>query len=161
MAEQQKLTIKIPVQYTGPARRAIAKEVVDEIVRRTREDGRDKNNRPFAGYSQTYKNSRAFRIGGKTDSVDLTLTGEMMDSLKPLEDRKGEITIGFSGRDKELNGKVEGNRLGTYGQPKQIGPRRDFLGIPKKALKTILDRYPLDDREEMRRRIDATEAELE
>ena len=46
-----------------------------------------------------------------------------------------------------INGKVEGNVLGTYGQDSPIsGKSRDFLGIKKEDLKTILSNFPVDDR---------------
>lgn len=147
---QQKVTIQINPKYSKKARLAIAKEVIDFIVERTRDKGLDKDNRKLAGYSKSYKKSLDFKIAGKNNNkVDLTLTGEMLDSLKLLKDSKGEIVIGYDKSEKELNGKVEGNRLGTYGNDKPVAKPRDFLGITKKDLKEIEKQYPLNDEEEL------------
>lgn len=150
---QQKIVIPISPRHSKKARLAIAKEVIDHIIERTREEGLDKNGKAFAPYKPSYKNSLNFKIAGKGNRVDLTLSGEMLDSLKLLKDSKGEIVVGYDKSDKELNGKVEGNLLGTYGQPKKVGPKRDFLGIKKSELKQIESEY-LVDKEELRGKLD-------
>lgn len=146
MAEQQKFSVEISEKYTSEERRAIAAEIIQRITERTREEGKDKNNRPFKGYSDSYKNSLDFKIAGKGSSVDLTLTGEMLDAMQLLKAARGKIEIGYKAGDK-INGKVEGNRLGTYGNPRPVAPARDFLGITKTDLQEILRRYPIRNEE--------------
>lgn len=146
MASQQKFTVEISEKYTAEERRAIAAEILQRITERTREEGKDKNNRNFPGYSKAYKESLNFKIAGKSSKVDLTLSGEMIDALELLKSTRGKIEIGYAAGD-EINGKVEGNRLGTYGQSSQVGPKRDFLGITKSDLQEILRSYPLRNEE--------------
>lgn len=69
----------------------------------------------------------------------------MLNSIELLGSKSGEITIGFDKSDKELNGKAEGNILGTYGKDKpDRNKARDFLGIESGALKKILSNYKED-----------------
>lgn len=151
---QQKIVIPISPRHSKKARLAIAKEVIDHIIERTRDKGLDKDGKKLAPYSSEYKKSLNFKIAGKGNRVDLTLTGEMLDSLKLLNDSKGKITIGYD-KDDEINGKVEGNRLGTYGNNKPVTKPRDFLGITKKDLKEIEKQYPLNDEEELDLKLEA------
>lgn len=86
----------------------------------------------------------------------------MLGSLEELTDRSGAITIGYEKDNKELNGKVEGNRRGTYGQKKPVTKPRDFLGLSQTALERILKRYPIGDGELKRlKRLEQTELTLE
>lgn len=148
---QQKIVIPISPKHKKTARLAIAKEVIDHIIERTREKNLDKDGKKLPAYSSTYKKSLNFKIAGKNGNrVDLTLTGEMMDSLELLNDSKGKITIGYDAGNKELNGKVEGNRLGTYGQDKPVAKPRDFLGIQSKELKKIEEDYLDEDSLELK-----------
>jgi hypothetical protein len=147
---QQKIVIPISPKHSKAARFAIAKEVIDHIIERTREDNKDKDGKAFPKYSSTYKKSLNFKIAGKGNRVDLTLTGEMMDSLQLLSESKGKIVIGYDKSDKDLNGKVEGNRLGTYGQSKPVAKPRDFLGIQETKLKQIEKPYLDEEKLEMK-----------
>jgi hypothetical protein len=160
--KQQKVTIEVPENYTEVERRAIATEIIDFIVERT-QSGLDKDGKMFKGYSKSYKESLDFKNAGKNpNKVDLTLTEEMLNELKLIKTTKGKIEIGFDGRRNKLNGKVEGNIKGTYGQKKSTGKARDFLGITKTQKEKILKNYPLLKEEERLARIlqiaSATEA---
>lgn len=140
-AKWQRVKIEIPPVYGPTERRAIAQDIVDFIVERSK-DGRDKNNRPFAGYSKEYQESLDFKIAGKSKSVDLTLSGDMLGALDLLAHRKGEVVVGYQ-KGTDENGRADGNIRGTYGNSRPVGPARDFLGITKKDLKTILAKYPV------------------
>lgn len=61
----------------------------------------------------------------------------MLDALSLLSTKPGEIVVGFD-KDSDMNGRAEGNILGTYGQPEPITKPRDFLGITKKDLTGII-----------------------
>jgi len=137
--------INIPSDYKPQERKAISTDIVDFIRKRTAK-GLDKNNKPFPKYSKSYTTSAEFKMAGKSKKVNLEFTGDMMDELEPLKDSKGVITIGYE-KGSDLIGRVTGNILGTYGNDKPLrGKKRDFLGISKGDLKTILSRYPLTDR---------------
>lgn len=151
MAKWQKVSIPLSKKYSPLERQAIAQDVIDFIIKRTR-DGKDVKGKDFPGkYSNAYTSSADYKIAGKPKSgkpINLSLTREMLNELSFLSDKKGEIIVGYDKGDTELNGKVEGNRLGTYGQSKPIpGKARDFLGITQKDLQTILKNYPLSDRQ--------------
>jgi hypothetical protein len=78
--------------------------------------------------------------------VNLTLSEEMLQSLSLISHKPGEVLIGYDKSNAELNGKVEGNVLGTYGQSSPIkGKARDFMGIAKKDLESILDKVASKD----------------
>lgn len=144
MAKWMKVDVAIPKRFGPTERLAIAQEVIDFIVTRTRA-GKDIDGAAFPKYSQSYKGSLDFKIAGKGSRVDLTLTGEMLDSIKLISHSSGRVTVGFDRSDSKLNGKAEGNQLGTYGSdtpnPKKARP---FLGINKDDLQKIIKRYPQD-----------------
>ena len=130
--------------YDDVEREAIAIEVIDKIIKRTRQ-GKDKNGDKLDGkYSKGYEQSQAFKIGGKSKGkIDLTLSGDMLDSIEILKNSK-KVEIGFQKGSVE-NGKADGNIRGTYGQDKPIpGKARDFLGISDSELQSILRKYPKD-----------------
>lgn len=108
--------------------------VVDRIVERTRDENVDKNNRPLGSYSKTYKESLIFSIykAGQT-SVDLTLTGEMLESLTHKPSRY-EITVFLDGQNNR--DKAQGHITGRYGTKGRSKPR-DFLGVPKDELREL------------------------
>jgi len=121
-------------------------EVIDFIVDRSKK-GKDKDNKSFPGYSQSYVKSQDFKNAGKSkNKVNLTLSSEMLNSIELLKHKPGEIVVGFDKSDEDLNNKAEGNILGTYGKdtpnPKKA---RDFLGIAKKDLNKILSNYDTDE----------------
>lgn len=140
MAKQQKVVIPIPGGYTPPEREAIALEVV-QFIRERSKKGRDKDNKTMPGYSDVYKKSLSFKVAGKSSKVDLTLSGDMLAALDVLKTSGRGLTIGYEPGD-SINGRVEGNRLGSYGGKPNARRARDFLGISKEDLSKILRRYP-------------------
>ena len=144
MADQQKYTVKVSKKYGEAERLAIGLEVIDLIIERTAK-GEDKTNTKFSGYSDAYKNSFDFKLSGKGSTVNLNLSGEMLGAIEVLDVKgNGEIVIGIPKSDSENNAKAEGNIKGTYGQKKPIkGKARDFMGISRKDLKVIKDKYPI------------------
>jgi len=147
----QKVRIDIPKDYKPAIREAIAQDVIQYIVERTKR-GVGKNDRPWSGkaavYSKSYIKGLDFRNAGKRNSpVDLTLSADMLTDLQLLSHNKGSVLIGYN-NGSENNAKAEGNIKGTYGNKKPIpGKSRDFLGITKKSLNKILGNYPLDIKE--------------
>lgn len=147
----QKFNLKLNKKYSKQERKAIATDVIDFIVNRSRKDGKDKNNRPFKKYSKGYLNSLDFKIGGKSGKVDLTLSGDMLDSVELISDKSGNLLIGFENHTEE-NGKAEGNIKGTYGQKRPTGKSRDFLGISTRDMAKVLRNYPIGDEEARKER---------
>jgi hypothetical protein len=142
-AKWQRAKIQIPDFYGPTEREAIAREVLDHIRNRTQKKNVDKNGKPFPKYSKEYVESLNFKIAGKNNRVDLTLSGDMLGAMDLLNHKSGEIMIGFENGSPE-NAKADGNIRGTYGQKSPTGKARDFLGIEKSALREILNKYPKD-----------------
>jgi len=132
--------IELSTEYSKSEREAIALEIIDEIITRT-ENGKDKNGESFAPYSPAYIKEKG------QSNVDLTFSGDMLASMELIANNKGKIRIGYS-KDYDGLGKLEGNMLGTYGNKKPVTKPRDFLGIPKSDLNSILSNFPIDNKEE-------------
>lgn len=163
MAKQQLVKIKLRQDLKGFQRRAVGLEIIDHIKARTLQ-GKGKDGKPWSAkaarqYSKQYKESFNFKLKkGRGRVVDLDLSSEMLNSMKIISHRKGEIVIGYDGRKRRLNGKVEGNRLGTYGQSTpRWGKKRDFLGIERKKLVELQDKYDIDDMDVIRERAERIE----
>jgi len=150
-----KTTIKIPDQLSQRTASSIAKDLVDFIIERTKQ-GKGEDGKSFPKYSQSYKDSLNFKIAGKGSTVDLTLTGEMLDTLKVLEVKKGEIVIGFD-KDSDVNGRAEGNILGSYGGSPDASKARNFLALSSKEVASIVSEYPLDNVRERLQNLSAAE----
>lgn len=107
--------------------------VIDFIKDRTL-GGRDKNDVRFTPYSKAYKQSRDFKIYGKS-SVNLKLTGEMQASMgvKSLDGANVQINFVSKEQDDKARGHINGS--GPL-------PVRDFWGIKKedqvKILKSVI-----------------------
>ncbi|MBK7380568.1 MAG: hypothetical protein IPJ03_16555 [Ignavibacteriales bacterium] len=121
--------------------------VVDEIVDRT-QSHIDKNGKSLGRYSTSYKNSLIFEIyKGNETQVNLTLTGDMLSSLRSKPKRNPTIIINLEGDDNRS--KAQGHITGRYGKRGRTEPR-DFLGIPKsleeKLLKQTIKDYIKDNK---------------
>jgi len=118
----------------------VADLIIERIVNRT-DQGKDKDGRKFAGYSKSYKESLDFKVAGKTNKVDLQLSGDMLAALEHLKqhDTNRSIIVGFENGSEE-NAKADGNIRGTYGKPTPNPKKaRDFLGISDRELSKIIN----------------------
>ena len=138
MANWQRIKIEIPKQIKPADREEVALEIIDFIANRTKRN-KDKDGRKFSNYTKDYAKIK----GTSRNKVDLTLTGEMLDELKLISHRSGSLLIGYD-RGSDINGKVEGNRLGSYGGSPNPSKARDFLGLREKELQDILMDYVND-----------------
>jgi hypothetical protein len=138
MANWQRIKIEIPKQIKPADREQVALEIIDFIANRTKRN-KDKDGRKFPNYTKDYAKIK----GTSRSKVDLTLTGEMLDELKLISHRAGSLLIGYD-RGSEINGKVEGNRTGSYGGSPNPDKARDFLGLRDKELQDILMDYVND-----------------
>jgi hypothetical protein len=162
MAKWQRFKVKVRKDLGPLQRQAVALEIIEHIKKRTSQ-GRDKSGNPWKGkagiYSKSYQKSLDFKIAkGSSKVVNLELSSEMMNSMKVISHRSGELLIGYDRNNSELNGKVEGNRLGTYGKSSPIrGKSRDFLGIERSKLTEIQNKYDYkrEDKEKVLERIES------
>lgn len=149
---QKQIKIKIPKGYTERERKIIGEEMVQRIIERSRQERKDKNGETFAGYSEQYANSLDGRNAGKRkgQAANLTLTGEMLDSLSYVKSNDGEVVIGYKrGTPSEVLARAEGNVTGQYGKNK--AKPRDFMGLTKEEREAILKDYPIEQLERLNR----------
>lgn len=135
----QKIKIDLSGYGLSPDQKdEVADLIIERIVNRT-DQGKDKNNRPFKEYSDSYKESLDFKIAGKKGKpVNLQLSGDMLAALSVLDKTSRSVTIGFENGSEE-NAKADGNIRGTYGNPSPNPKKaRDFLGITIKELTDII-----------------------
>lgn len=143
--------IEIPTKYNEEERTAIALELVRYVRERTL-SGKGPGDKSWSGkagsYSKAYADSLDFKIGRKTKGkVSLKLSGDMLEEITLLDQRKGKVKIGFEDGSDQA-GKAEGNIRGTYGQSSPIsGKARPFLDLTPKEIAAILAKYPLKDKE--------------
>ena len=130
--------VKIPLGLPSIVREEIGERIIQDIKKRTSK-GLDKDNKPFPKYTKEYKESADFKAVGKTSRVNLKLSGDMLDSLDILSNKDGVLTIGYE-IDDEVAGRVEGNVIGSYGQPTgSVSKARDFLGIKESKVELIVE----------------------
>lgn len=136
---KQYFEIELPPGIPSDEKDSIAEEIINYIIKRTRDDGLDKNGKAFKKYTKEYASKKGVGVG----DVDLTLTSEMLDELDyTIKNRR--IKIGYTKASAELNGKVEGNITGSYGGDPNPSKARDFLGITDSELENILSKYGED-----------------
>lgn len=134
----QRFSIDLP-GYSAEEREAIALEVIEKIIKRSK-SGKDVNGESFPALSKPYAKYKG-KIAGSRAS-NLTLTGDMLDSIEILTNRSGKVIIGYENGSNE-NAKADGNIRGTYGSNtpnKKVA--REFLGINESELSNILSKYP-------------------
>lgn len=109
----------------------VGNEIVQAIKQNT-QSGLDKKGRSFKKYSDSYKKSFPFKVFGKSGSVDLTLTGDMLDTMEVIEDDSESVTVGWQDEQQKL--KAENHIHGV------TLPKRDFLGLPDAILNKIVEK---------------------
>lgn len=139
MSKYTKEKLIIPKTIKPKERVKIAKVVIEHIITRSA-NGLDKNNKKFPKYSFEYADKKGVGVS----DVDLILTGEMLDELELVSHKAGEIVIGYKNPSDELAGKVEGNRIGSYGREPNKKKARDFLGLPKDELEVLAAAFEED-----------------
>lgn len=124
-----------PILSNPQFRYYLAQNLIKRIQDNT-DSGKDKDGRTissYAPYSRSYKKSLAFRVYGKTNKVNLTLTGEMLASIVESKKDRGDIVLQFEGSDNKLKAAVHIN-----GSNKKGIPQRDFFGLPSEQEVSIL-----------------------
>ncbi len=129
---------------------AVGQYIIDKIVDRTK-SGKSVGGQSFRSYSEAYKESLAFAAWDKTDEVNLTLSGDMLNALDILQNESGKIKIGFN--DLTQTAKAFGHITGMRGHPTLEGkmPKRNFFGLNAKEiaeLKKEFRRLPAQNEQE-------------
>lgn len=117
---------------TAKQKELFADLVIDKMVDRTIQ-GKDINNRKFRRYSKDY----AEKKGVSTSSVDLTLTGDMLNSISDKTSGKVKVEIA-----QDETPKAYGHISGMEGHPIiKNGKVRDFFGFKsKRQISDVLSR---------------------
>ncbi|MDX8383713.1 MAG: hypothetical protein R8M45_06500 [Ghiorsea sp.] len=100
-----------------------------EQMERNAFEGRDKDGKAFAPYSERTKKQRA-KKGQPTSRVTLRDTGAMFQDLK-VTPRNGMFTVGFVLGSRSAM-KAEKHALGQFGLP-----IRNFMGVPQADLAVL------------------------
>jgi hypothetical protein len=119
----------------------IGQEII-ESIRENTQSGKSRRGTDFKKYSIGYIKSLDFIAFGKSEGqVNLTLTGDMLDSMEVSKIGRDTIEIGFM--DTENAAKAAGHIKGSNNLPV-----RDFFGLPKrgniKSYEDIKDEYEFD-----------------
>lgn len=143
MAEQQTFDVSIPDGYSPDDLAKMGDDIVQFIRDRCAEgQGVRKRGRGYQTYDfPEYTKAYAKRKGSK--KVDLVLSEDMLQALDVIKINSDEmtITVGY-GKGDPMNGRVEGNCTGSYGQSKPNARRaRNFLGLTGDELEAILGVY--------------------
>lgn len=149
-AKHQFVKIKLSKKYSQEERLAIGQELIDYIRDRTAK-GKGKGEKTFSGsYSSSYVNSPEFKAARKSKgTINLRLTGDMLTSIQILDEKPGEVVIGFEKGSQE-NAKADGNIRGTYGSSRANSSKaRDFLGVTRQeVMNYVLEKFPVNNREQ-------------
>ena len=150
--------IEIDKRYKPAARKAIAADVIDFIIKRTLK-GKKPDGEPYPGYSDSYKKSLDFKIAGKNkNKVNLRLSFEMLNSIVLRNDSAGRIRIGIADGDTTNIKKAEGNSIGSYGGEPNKKKERPFLDISDSDLKKIEAKYPIENKTSLQEAIATAQA---
>jgi hypothetical protein len=128
--------ISIPSGLSTPFKAELGNRILEEVRSRTNR-GIDKNGKQFKGYSPEYKESLDFKIAGKSSTVNLQSTGDMLAELSVVSIGAASIVIGYPTSHEDA-GKVQGNVTGEYGNNSPVTSRRDFIGLPPSIVNRIV-----------------------
>lgn len=142
---QSEVSIEIDLEKLlgGAANNRIVREVFfqaafDKMLERLDKGvGADGKNLPK--YSKAYKNSLEYYVYGKDGTVNMQLTGGMVNSLEIKKSDNKKMTVGFSGD--EENAKAYGHLTGFAGHPTLDGKvkPRNFFGWTDSELIAIAE----------------------
>ena len=123
-------TAFVDPKYNTAERKQIGLEIISYIIDRTK-SGQGIGRVPFkTKYSKNYTKTSEFAIADKSPSdVNLTLSGDMLDSMEVVETSTGRIKIGL---------------VGKHENDKSLWIERkgfNFLGLTDKELNGILNSF--------------------
>ena len=117
-------------------RQAIAQKVIDHIVERT-QSGVPVTGDGFKPYSKEYKESAEFKLLKDGSTVDMTLTGAMLNDIDLLSDSSNTIRVGFQDTTEKL--KAFAHNTGYEGHPTiKNGPKRRFFGVTQEEVRKVV-----------------------
>lgn len=148
--DNPELTVKLSEIFGQPIedealRSSIGQKILD-IIRERSESGVGLDGR-FPGYSKAYKESLDYQAFGKDGTVNLRLTGDMLELMDIVDESEDQIKIGWD--DPNEAAKAHGHITGS------VGKKRDFFGLRpseineiKKEFQSEIERGGTDERNE-------------
>lgn len=148
----QRVKFDIPEGLTREQRTALGEALIEQM-RKNAESGKGRSfdNKAirdglidaytkFPKYSKGYIKSLDFKNAGKSQSkVDLTLSGDLLQSMQVVSNKPDQITIGFPD---DQQGKADGNIRGTYGKDSPDSSKaRNFLGLTETDFNKIVKKF--------------------
>lgn len=128
-SDKRFLSAFIPYLNQPAVKEEFGQRYIDEILARLdRGIGKDGK---LKSYSSAYKKSEAFGAYGKSNTVNLKLTGSMRASLDVVETNSTGVTLGFTNKTDEDKAIGHVNGRGNL-------PVRDFFGLPRKEEEQIM-----------------------
>ena len=100
----------------------------------------------FKPYSKEYKSSDEFKAFGKSNKVNLTASGDMLELMDIISIQGNTIEIGWDESDE--NAKAFNHSIGD------TVPARPFFGISKKELQSIKSEFGSDIKEAIKEKQD-------
>lgn len=123
-----------PILKKPSLQREYGNRLIDEMIRRTRNENIDKKGNAFPKYSKSYSESEVFKIYGKDKSdVNLTLSGEMLSNMAVVKTGQ-QLEIAFLSQTQ--NDKAHGHINGIKTRSGKV--KRDFFGLPENVQGEIL-----------------------
>jgi hypothetical protein len=114
---------------------AIGQAIIDFIRDRT-ESGVDVAGKRFDSYSKDYKDSDAFKAYGKTNKVNLSQTGDMLQLMDIVNSDGNTIKIGWE--DTVENAKAYNHNIGDTVK------KRQFFGVTSEDIKKLSKEFKPD-----------------
>jgi hypothetical protein len=111
-------------------RQSLVQDILDKIVERTKKKSIGWTGVKFPKYSTSYTKTDEFKAFGKTNKVNLTLTGGMLDLMDETSATKTTAVLGWDDDDEAA--KAHGHITGS------VGKTRDFFGVSKSEMDKIL-----------------------
>jgi len=140
---KEKVKRMIELVNDSTVAKSFAFAAVDTIVERTLK-GNDKNDKSFksyAPYSAAYKKTLKFRaFKGKTEKVNLKLTGGMLAAIDVTKSNGPSVQIGIKRADSVHSKKGHGHSNGVRKKGKLVLPQRDFWGLSTEEEDKIIKR---------------------
>lgn len=134
---QKKKRFNLPSDFDSTDRDKAASLIIEKIVQRTT-NNIDSEGKRFKNYSEAYSSSLEFKIANKSkNDPNLTLTGDMLNSIQVIDTGPGFITLGYN------EGTPENDKA-TWAERSDNGPARKFLGLTDKELEQVIAEVKTD-----------------
>ena len=128
-----KETFGVDVSNKPALKQALGQAIIDKMVERSQIKSRSFDGTRFPKYEESYKKSLAFKAFGKTNKVNLTLTGDMLGLIDIVGESDNTLTFGWDDLD-DAN-KAAGHINGI--DSKRGKKVRDFFAINKREVEEI------------------------